>query len=160
MESGVSVSMIRDLEAGKSSPSLLNVLALAEALEEPVDRLIAASIEPDKPPEIIRGSLPKRTTKYSAQMGLLVQPRMRSSIHIIPSKSALPEAERPIGVPFFIYVVEGDFEITIGESRVERLSEGDALHVAQEQQTAWANRSTKRAIVLCVVTIAEAAAVS
>ena len=56
-DSGVSVAAIQDLEAGNSSPSLLNVLSIAEVLGEPVDRLIAASMQPDNSLWHVRGKL-------------------------------------------------------------------------------------------------------
>jgi transcriptional regulator with XRE-family HTH domain len=149
-DSGVSITAIQDLEAGISSPSLVNVLSIAEILGEPVDRLIAACMEPSNPVQILRGNMPGRSAKSAASVGLLHQPRMRSAILIIPPKDKLPEAATPTETPMFAYVLEGSVELDFGGERQERLAKNDAIHIAEERPTLWSNSSSKRATILCV----------
>jgi transcriptional regulator with XRE-family HTH domain len=149
-DSGVSITAIQDLEAGSSSPSLVNVLSIAEILGEPVDRLIAACMEPSNPVQIVRGSMPGRAAKRGASVGLLHEPRMRSAILIVPSTSKLADADAPTDVPMFAYVLEGAVELEFSGGRQERLAVNDAIHIAQEPPTLWSNSSSKRAAILCV----------
>ena len=43
--SGISVAAIRKVELGASNPSLLTIVALVEALDEPVDRLVGEVLD-------------------------------------------------------------------------------------------------------------------
>src|SRR5262249_24058093 len=106
-DSGVSVAAIQDLEAGNSSPSLLIVLSVAEVLGEPVDRLIAASMQLDNSVWRIRGRLHERTGKRHRLLGQLSEPRMHGAILSIAAKSKLKETEQPTLLPMFAYVLEG-----------------------------------------------------
>src|SRR5262249_22593665 len=119
-DSGVSVAAIQDLETGNSSPSLLNVLSIAEVLGEPVDRLIAASMQSDDALRLVQGTLPDRRGNRGGSLGLLSEPRMRGAILSIGSRSNLKEAERPTTVPMFAYVLDGTVELMFGTDRKER----------------------------------------
>jgi transcriptional regulator with XRE-family HTH domain len=156
-ESGVSVAAIQDLEAGNSSPSLLNVLSIAEVLGEPVDRLIAASMQPDNAVRLVQGSLPVTSGKRDSSLGVLSAPRMRGAILSIAAKSKLKEADRPTAVPMFAYVLDGTVDLTFGAGRKERLAASDAVHIAREPPAAWSNPFARRAIILCVAALAAAA---
>jgi transcriptional regulator with XRE-family HTH domain len=155
-DSGVSVAAIHDLEAGNSSPSLLNVLSIAEVLGEPVDRLIAASMQPDNAVRLVQGALPGRSGKRNTSLGELSAPRMRSAILSIASKSKLQGADRPTAVPMFAYVLDGTVDLIFGGGRNERLAASDAIHIATEPPAAWSNPFARRAIILCVVALAAA----
>jgi transcriptional regulator with XRE-family HTH domain len=156
-DSGVSVAAIQDLEAGNSSPSLLNVLSIAEVLGEPVDRLIAASMQPDDALRLVQGTLPDRSGKRGGSLGVLSEPRMRGAILSIASRSKLKDAERPTAVPMFAYVLDGTVDLMFGTDRRERLAANDAVHIAREAPTAWSNPSARRAVILCVAALAAAA---
>jgi transcriptional regulator with XRE-family HTH domain len=157
IESGVSVAAIQDLEAGNSSPSLLNVLSIAEVLGEPVDRLIAASMQPDNAVRLVQGGLPATPGKRNTPLGLLSEPRMRGAILSIAARSRLTEADRPTTVPMFAYVLDGTVDLIFGAGRKERLAASDAVHIAREAPAAWSNPFTRRAIILCVAALAAAA---
>jgi len=156
-DSGVSVAAIQDLEAGNSSPSLLNVLSIAEVLGEPVDRLIAASMQPDNSLWHVRGKLFERTGRRDRSLGQLSEPRMRGAILSIAAKSKLKDAERPTELPMFAYVLEGGVDLLFGAGRKERLAINDAVHIAREAPAAWSNPFAKRATILCVAALAAAA---
>jgi transcriptional regulator with XRE-family HTH domain len=156
-DSGVSVAAIQDLEAGNSSPSLLNVLSVAEVLGEPVDRLIAASMQPDNSLWHIRGKLHEHSRNRGRSLGQLSEPRMRSAILSIAAKSKLKDAERPAALPMFAYVLEGDVDLLFVAGRKERLAANDAVHIAHEAPAAWSNPFAKRATILCVAALAAAA---
>ena len=149
-DSGVSITAIQDLEAGISSPSLVNVLSIAEILGEPVDRLIAACMEPSNPVQILRGKMPGSSAKTAASVGLLHQPRMRTVILIVPPRGKLSEDATPTETPMFAYVLEGTVELDFGGGRQERLAKNDAIHIEQERPTLWCNSSSRRATILCV----------
>ena len=156
-DSGVSVAAIQDLEAGNSSPSLLNVLSVAEVLGEPVDRLIAASMQPDNSLWHIRGKLHEHSRNRGRSLGQLSEPRMRSAILSIAAKSKLKDAERPAALPMFAYVLEGGVDLLFVAGRKERLAADDAVHIAHEAPAAWSNPFAKRATILCVAALAAAA---
>jgi transcriptional regulator with XRE-family HTH domain len=155
-ESGVSVAAIQDLETGNSSPSLLNVLSIAEVLGEPVDRLIAASMRPDNSLWYVRGNLTERSDKRTRPLEQLSQPRMRGTLISIAAKGRLKDAERPTVVPMFAYVLDGAVDVLFGAGRKERLAANDAVHIAQEAPVAWSNPFAKCAVILCVAALAAA----
>jgi transcriptional regulator with XRE-family HTH domain len=155
-DSGVSVAAIQDLEAGNSSPSLLNVLSIAEVLGEPVDRLIAASMQPDTSLRRVQGKLPDGPGRRGGPFGELSEPRMRGSILSIASRSRLDDADRPTTVPMFAYVLDGALELLFETGRKERLMANDAVHIAREAPAAWSNPSSRRAVILCVAALAAA----
>jgi transcriptional regulator with XRE-family HTH domain len=156
-ESGVSVAAIQDLEAGNSSPSLLNVLSVAEVLGEPVDRLIAASMQPENVLGHIRGKLLDYVRSQGGSLGTLSAGRMCGTVLSIAAKSKLRDSARPTVLPMFAYVVEGGVDLLFDAGRKERLAANDAVHVAREAPTAWSNPFAKRAIILCVTARAAAA---
>jgi transcriptional regulator with XRE-family HTH domain len=155
-ESGVSVAAIQDLEAGNSSPSLLNVLSIAEMLGEPVDRLIAASMQPENVLRHVRGRLLDSAGNQGGSLGTLTEPRMRGVVLSIASKSKLKDSERPTALPMFAYVMEGGVNLLFDGSRREHLAANDAVHIAREAPVAWSNPFTKRATILCVTALAAA----
>jgi transcriptional regulator with XRE-family HTH domain len=156
-ESGVSVAAIQDLEAGNSSPSLLNVLSIAEVLGEPVDRLIAASMQPENVPTHVRGKLLECTSNRGGSLGRLNEARMRGVVLSMSSKSKLNDSERPTAVPMFAYVMEGGVDLLFKGGRKERLAANDAVHIAREAPIAWSNPFVKRALILCVTALAASA---
>jgi transcriptional regulator with XRE-family HTH domain len=156
-ESGVSVAAIQDLEAGNSSPSLLNVLSIAEVLGEPVDRLIAASMQPENVLTHVRGKLLECAGNRGGSLGTLNEARMRGVVLSIASKSKLKDSERPVALPMFAYVLEGGVDLLFNGGRKERLAANDAVHIAREAPIAWSNFFAKRAIILCVTALAAAA---
>jgi transcriptional regulator with XRE-family HTH domain len=155
-ESGVSVAAIQDLEAGNSSPSLLNVLSIAEVLGEPVDRLIAASMQPDDVLTHVRGKLLECMAGRGGSLGTLDEARMRGVVVAIAAKSKLKDSDRPTALPMFAYVMEGGVDLKFNGGRKERLAANDAVHIAREAPVGWSNPFAKRAIILCVTALAAA----
>jgi transcriptional regulator with XRE-family HTH domain len=156
-ESGVSVAAIQDLEAGNSSPSLLNVLSIAEVLGEPVDRLIATSMQTENVPTHVRGKLLECTSNPGGSLGTLIEARMRGVVLSMASKSKLKDSERPTALPMFAYVMEGGVDLLFNGGRKERLAANDAVHIAREAPIAWSNPFAKRALILCATALAAAA---
>jgi transcriptional regulator with XRE-family HTH domain len=156
-ESGVSVAAIQDLEAGNSSPSLLNVLSIAEVLGEPVDRLIAASMQSEHALRHVRGKLVECVGNRGGSLGLLSEPRMGGVVLSIAAKGKLKDGERPTALPMFAYVMEGSVDLLFSGGRKDRLAANDAVHIAHEAPVGWSNPFAKRAIILCVTALAAAA---
>ncbi len=74
LESEVSTAAIQKIELGETNPSLLTVLALAEALGEPVDRLVAVSLANSVASNFTHGVLPDtsgelKTAASGARLG-------------------------------------------------------------------------------------------
>jgi transcriptional regulator with XRE-family HTH domain len=159
-DSGVSVAAIQDLEAGDSSPSLLNVLSIAEVLGEPVDRLIAASMYFDSWPRYVRGRLIESSERRGRLLGQLSRPRMRGALLSIAAKSKLRDADRPTVVPMFAYVLDGAVELLFKAGRKERLATSDAVHIAYEAPRSWSNPFGKRTVILCVAALEAAGAIN
>jgi transcriptional regulator with XRE-family HTH domain len=153
-ESGVSVAAIQSLEAGGGNPGLLTVLSIAEALGEPVDRLVADSQRSARPRTLVRGKLPRRLPVPLVLGDALDRPRMRSVVMPIPAGGALAASDRPHEVPLFAYVIEGTVEIRHPDGRTDRLRAGDAIHVADAAPANWTNpQSSRRSVVLCLTEI-------
>ncbi len=133
------------------------MLSIAEVLGEPVDRLIAASMQPENVLTRVRGKLLECTDNRGGLLGTLNASRMGGAVLSIASKSKLKDSERPTALPMFAYVMEGGVDLLFRGRRKERLAANDAVHIAREAPIAWSNPLTKQAIILCVTALAAAA---
>jgi transcriptional regulator with XRE-family HTH domain len=149
LEAGVSVAALQTIEAGSSNPGLLTIVALAEALGEPVDRLIAASRAASSTVRWVQGRVARRTEGVQELTGALYRPRMRNWVLALKGRGAAPRSWRP-SVPLFALVLEGSVTLSFQDKTRETLRKGDAIHMTSDVPTAWVNSSAAAARVLCM----------
>lgn len=144
-ESGVSVAAVQKIESGESNPSLLTVLSLAEALGEPVDRLVAASRANASASTVTQAALPETNAQLDA---FAASPRLGARLMVIaPRRSvAAPNLEQPR----FFFVLDGSVRFSFSDGTHETLQTGDSLHVAAGQTVRCANTLQRRSRLLFV----------
>ncbi|MGQ0655036.1 MAG: helix-turn-helix domain-containing protein [Betaproteobacteria bacterium] len=149
-EANVSIAALQAIEAGGSNPGLLTIVSLAEALGEPVDRLIAASRAASSTVRVVHGRLARRTAGVQQLTGDLHRPRMRSWVVSVPARRSirkLPAGARP---PLFAFVLEGKLRLTFDGGGSETLAKGDTINLNAELPAQWANPGSSAARALCV----------
>lgn len=127
--SGVSVAAIRKVELGESNPGLLTILALLEALDKPVDRLIGEIAERERSIHLVRAGDCGRaaggakTVPLSAGLGRAAMAGRHVRLEAGETLSAAG------GRPMFGYVLDGTVRVDPVEGAVETCGEGDAFHL-------------------------------
>jgi len=148
-ESGVSVAAIQKIESGETNPSLLTVVAIADALGEPVDRLVAASRKANQVSSVVRGALPARTCG-STNLLSLHHSRMESRLIALAGRASLERGKIPKECAVFAYVLDGSLLLRFPDGCSEQLGTGDSIHVTQALPVEWTNPLTRRSLTLCV----------
>jgi transcriptional regulator with XRE-family HTH domain len=146
-ESGVSIAAIQKIESGESNPSLLTVLAIAEALGESVDRLVAASRKASQLSHVVRGASPERPFG-SIALPALHHPRIKSRLIALAPRSSLDDI--PKDGALFAYVLDGSLQVRFADGTLEQLGTGDSIHIKDELPVAWSNPLTRRSLTLCI----------
>ena len=149
-ESNVSVAAIQKIEAGEASPSLLTILAIAEVLGEPVDRLVAVSLKASRTVNVVRGVLPVQANGSVALEPRLAQPRMNSQLIALPGLRRLDAEDVASSGALLAYVLEGGLRVVFADGQSERLATGDSIHAAGELPVEWANPLPRRSLILCI----------
>ncbi len=131
--SGVSVAAIRKVELGESNPGLLTILALLEALDKPVDRLIGEIAERDRSIHLVRAGDRERpaaggakTVPLSAGLGRAAMAGRHVRLEAGETLSAAG------GRPMFGYVLDGTVRVEPAEGAAEACGEGDAFHLLSQ----------------------------
>lgn len=145
--SDVSVAAIRKIELGESNPSLLTVLALVEALDEPVDRLISEALGSGAQMQLVRAGETPDARAETPLSDSLDNPMMTGRQVTLAAGEALADATD--GRPLFGYVLDGEVVLARDDGRENRCARGDAFHVFQPQSDAI--RGSKRGATLVVV---------
>jgi len=146
VESGVSVAAIQKIEAGDTNPSLLTVLSLAEALGEPVDRLVASSRAASSAITVTRGALPGASADLATD---LAQRRMDARLMVLPARRAV-EGEGAAG-PMFYYLLDGEVRFGFADGATDVLRTGDALHMVTGQAPRCVNLLSRPSRILCII---------
>lgn len=149
-EADVSIAALQAIEAGGSNPGLLTIVSLAEALGEPVDRLIAASRAASSTVRVVRGRVGQRSEGVQELTGELHRPRMRSWVLCVPARRAVRKLAAATKAPLFALVLEGKLELTFDDGTGERLAKGDAINMNAGLPALWANPGPGGARALCV----------
>ena len=147
--SGVSVAAIRKVELGESNPGLLTVLALLEALDKPVDRLIGEIVERERSIHLVRADARGRavaggakTVPLSAGLG---RAAMAGRYVRLDAGETLAVPDRR---PIFGYVLDGTVRFDRAGGAAETCGEGDAFHLLSRAQGAVHGGSAGARLVL------------
>jgi len=149
-EAAVSVATLQSIESGASSPGLLTIVAIADALGEPVDRLVADSLAESNSVRQVHGKLARRTRGVHELTGLLTAPRMGAWAIGLDAGATLPDAQRPRALPLFALLLSGRLELAFPDGTVETLAKGDSIHMKQEAPIKWKNPGARPARMLCI----------
>ncbi|MGE5147463.1 MAG: helix-turn-helix domain-containing protein [Candidatus Eiseniibacteriota bacterium] len=153
-ESGVSITAIRKIELGEANPGLVTILAIVEALGEPIDQVIG----------LARAKSPTVTVKRAAELtatgervpatrsltGALGDADMFGRIVTLPPHTTLAGADRTNDGARFGFVLEGTVRLTLSDGTVCDLSAGDSYHTVERPPQILANGSHRTARVLQV----------
>ena len=148
-ESGVSVAAIQKIESGETNPNLLTVLAIADALGEAVDRLVATSRRAIQTNNAQRGPLPARRVG-SAPLLSIDHSRLESRLIALAGRSSLKRAEIPKEGALFAYVLDGSLLLHFSDGTSEQLGTGDSIHVVEGLPIDWINPLARRSMTLCI----------
>ncbi len=143
-------STITNFESGTSNPSLTNLVALARALEVPVEELLA----PTKPPIslIKKEDLPKRTKNNCTIVDLLPLPAKG----VIIEKFLYPAKGHFVGVPHlkgtkeYYVMLQGRSQVVVGGESFE-VEEGDLLIFPGDEKHSYKNTSRGRGVALSIL---------
>lgn len=118
---GLSIRPIRELEAGRSSPSLATIVAVVDALSMTLDGLIAAA----RVRQSGYGLLPAAELSRgdNGLAASIDQPRLKVRIVDL---DASEHVNLPAG-PVFAHVLQGSISATLDDKQV-KLRGGDSLH--------------------------------
>jgi transcriptional regulator with XRE-family HTH domain len=127
--SSISVAAIRKVELGESNPSLLTILALVEALDEPVDRLIGEVLERGDSIHVVRAAeragAQAKAPQNQALTGALSSDSMAGRlVRLVPGQH-LPGTESPI----FGFVLNGEVVVSRSGGPADTCRQGDAFHI-------------------------------
>jgi XRE family transcriptional regulator, regulator of sulfur utilization len=153
--SGLPRSTITQLESGDSNPSLKTLLALAAALQVPLEELLA-------PPEtkykhVLATDIPIVKQKQGVTLyGLLPDPisGMEMSRMEFAPRSRHPGVPHLPGTREYFTCIQGTVHVTVG-SRIHAIATGDVLAFAGSQPHAYHNEGKEKAIGVSVVVFAK-----
>jgi len=149
-EADVSIAALQAIEAGGSNPGLLTIVSLAEALGEPVDRLIAASRAASSTVRVVHGRVARRTDGLQSLTGELHRPRLRGWVLSVPPRRPVRKLPALVKAPLFALVLEGRIELLFDEGARETLAKGDTINMNAGLPVQWANPGPGAARALCV----------
>jgi len=149
-EASVSIAALQAIEAGGSNPGLLTIVSLAEALGEPVDRLIAASHAASSTVRVVHGRVARRADGLQSLTGELHRPRLRGWVLSVPPRRSIRKLAAGVKAPLFVLVLEGKIELTFDDGGSETLAKGDTINMNAGLPVQWTNRGPGAARALCV----------
>jgi transcriptional regulator with XRE-family HTH domain len=148
-KSGVSVAAIQKIETGTANTSLMTVFALSEALGEPMDSLVRASMIEARTTKVVHVAIPRKPINGFDLTGRLSDARVKGRLVVLGPKENRIFTGGPDTSPMFVYVMEGKFRITFADGQDETLGTGDAMHLSLPEHMTWSNAFSKSAQMLC-----------
>jgi len=125
---GLSERAVRELEAGRTNPSLTTVVGIAEALGVSLDELVAAARRNLPPADFT----PASATGEAVLTRQLPNPRMRARLVSLHDR---PEADLPAG-PVFGHVLDGAIRIAL-DGQETALNRNDSFHAQAGVLGGW-----------------------
>ncbi len=127
--SRVSIAAIRKIELGESNPSLLTVLALVEALDEPVDRLIGEVLESGERIQFVRATEDAAAPDDVPLSDDLPSRMMAGRRVALAAGEILTPTEQAASCPLFAYVLDGEVVLSRADGQEDSCRRGDSFHV-------------------------------
>lgn len=149
-KSGVSIAAIQKIETGTANTSLTTVFALSEAIGEPMDSLVRASMLEARTTKVVHVAIPRNPINGFELTGRLSDARVKGRLVVLRPKENRIFTGGPDTSPMFVYVMEGKVRITFADGQDETLGTGDAMHLSLPEHMTWSNPFTKSAQMLCV----------
>lgn len=149
-KSGVSVAAIQKIETGTANTSLMTVFALSEALGEPMDGLVRASMLESRTTKVVHVAIPRKPINGFELTGRLSDARVKGRLVVLGAKENRIFTGGPDTSPMFVYVMEGKARITFADGQDETLGTGDAMHLSLPEHMTWSNPFSKIAQMLCI----------
>jgi transcriptional regulator with XRE-family HTH domain len=149
-KSGVSVAAIQKIETGTANTSLMTVFALSEALGEPMDSLVRASMLEARTTKVVHVAIPRKPVNGFELTGRLSDARVKGRLVVLGPTESRMFTGGPDTSPMFIYVMEGKVRITFADGQDETLDMGDAMHLSLPEHMTWSNPFKKSAQMLCI----------
>jgi len=149
-KSGVSVAAIQKIETGTANTSLRTVFALSEALGEPMDSLVRASMLEARTTKVVHVAIPRKPINGFELTGRLSDARVKGRLVVLGPKENRIFTGGLDTSPMFVYVMEGQVRITFADGQDETLCTGDAMHLSLPEHMTWLNPFSKSAQMLCI----------
>ena len=148
--SGVSVSAIRKVEAGASSPSFQTIIKLTNQLGLVIDEVLARAQASDGQVQVIR-AVPRNDKAISElAFGDLDDALLSGRVIELPAHGHRLYPLGPESGSSFAYVLEGSVALVFDDDSTENLSGADAYHMVDQPPRVVRNASGKPARVLFV----------
>lgn len=127
--SGVSSSMISDIERGTKSPTITTLVRLAQALGISAATLVDGGITPESRIRVLRhgqGAAGEFPAPWDSLVPSIPGSRIDFVRYRIPPATILgPSAAHPLGTVEHVHVATGTIRVTVGEDTAD-LSAGDS----------------------------------
>lgn len=157
-ESGISVAAVQKIEQGAANPSILTILALAEALAEPIDRLIDAARDERTTIRVTRAGegtqafilAPGKSLAVQNVTGAVAEPRMHALVADLSAGAVADEARLPLAASLFCFVLDGGIRAALPDGGTAELAAGDALHAFDRPPSSLSNPHREPARLFCV----------
>ena len=157
-ESGVSVAALQKIEQGAANPSILTILALVEALGEPIDRLIESARDTGRSIRVTRAGEATQPIILGPGKALalqnvtrdVAQPRMQALIADFSPGSSTDGDRLDLSASLFCFVLKGGIRASLPEGDAAELKSGDALHAFDRPPSALSNPYQQPARLICV----------
>lgn len=152
--SGISVPAIQKIEAGRSNPSLVTIVAIIDALGASVDKLISEVRQLDHGVTVVRNVL---QTKDGTSLPLSTdRADRRMDCRVIALSSRQKPNDVVMDKPLFGYVLDGGLRLNLSNGEALELSTGDAFHAAADTCHDWSNPLSRRSVILCIKDVSDA----
>lgn len=127
--SGVSVSAIRKVETGISSPSFQTIIKLTRQLGLVIDEVLARAQASDGMVQVIRAVPRKADTMSDMAFGDLDDALLSGRVIELPAHGHQLYPLGPEAGPSFAYVLEGAVALVFDDESAQRLDAADAYHM-------------------------------
>ncbi len=155
LRSGVSSSMISEIERGAKSPTISTLAALAQALEVPISALVEDAAATGHIQVVRAAEQPELVDPVSGARRKSYKPALRGSkvefvrYVVPPKKIAGPFAAHPQGTIEHMHVAAGNVRVVFGAAAVN-LKAGDSCSCLADAAHHFDNRQSKREALIYV----------
>ena len=156
-KSGVSSSMISEIERGAKSPTISTLSALAQALGVPISALVEGTAPTTGRIQVVRASEqselvdPVSGAGRKSYRALLGRSKVEFIRYVVPSKKiAGPFAPHPEGTIEHMHVAAGNVRVVFGTDAVD-LRTGDSCSCFADIPHHFDNRQSRQAALIYIV---------